>query len=204
MRGYFTKTKGAREQKKGFENTGPDYFSQKSKIFGWGGEGYHHAETQYTGCLPISQPQYWRQFPSFRTKCSDHQSAPPWHPLKAVKLFCCTPCSNVETNIKKDLFVIYRNFFPFLQTKSRPFDSRWPCYFFLFSDGVAEVLGSCDKRRRVFYQWNCPAMWGSCYCWYTRTASWCEGTVLHQKNTTLVGLRVSCVTNVYSRTTDTI
>jgi len=61
MRGYFTKTKGAREQKKGFENTGPDYFSQKSKIFGWGGEGgegYHHAETQYTGCLPISQPQY--------------------------------------------------------------------------------------------------------------------------------------------------
>jgi hypothetical protein len=29
---------------------------------------------------------------------------------------------------------------------------------FLFSDGVAEVFGSCDKRGRVCYQWKFPAM----------------------------------------------
>lgn len=67
---------------------------------------------------------------------------------------------------------------------------------FLFSDGVAEGFGSCDKRGRVCYQWKCLAMWGSCYCCYTRTASWCEGTLLHQNITTLVGYRVSCVTMI--------
>jgi len=65
---------------------------------------------------------------------------------------------------------------------------------FLFSDGVAEVFGSCDKRGRVFYQWKCQAMCRSCYCCYTRTASWCDGTLLYQNSTTLVWYRVSCVT----------
>ena len=48
-------------------------------------------------------------------------------------------------------------FFHFCKPKAGLMTRAGPVIFQL-SDGVAEVLGSCDKRGRVFYQWNCPAM----------------------------------------------
>jgi hypothetical protein len=168
-----------------------------SKI-GGGGGGCHHAGTQYSDCLPISQPQYWRRFRSFRTKCFKSQIAPPWphfDPLKNVKTIFLHSGRNVETNKKKPLRYrpIWGTFVHLCKPKTGLLNHVGTVSF-LFSDGVAEVFGSCDKRGRVCYQWKCPAKWGSCYCCYTRTASWCEGTLLHQNSTTHVRYRVSCVT----------